>query len=187
SVYGTTPPPQSEDIVPKPVNLYAIAKLACEQIARFYSDINSVGLRIFAGYGPGEEHKGDIASPVTLFLKSILENKQPIVYGDGNQTRDFVYISDVVDAIIKSAERETPPVINVGTGKSYSFNAVIKLINDIIGKEIQPQYINKPTKYLESTLADTSLLKNVLGITPLTLEEGLERYVETSNLKRFSH
>ena len=187
SVYGSTPPPQSEDIVPRPVNLYAIAKLACEQIARFYSDINSVGLRIFAGYGPGEEHKGEIASPVTLFLKSILENKQPIVYGDGNQTRDFVYISDVVDAIIKSAERETPPVINVGIGKSYSFNVAIKLINDILGKEIQPQYIDKPTKYLENTLADTSLLKNVLDITPLTLEEGLERYVETSNLKRFSH
>lgn len=186
SVYGSTPPPQSENTIPKPLNLYAIAKLTCEQIAMFYSDTKSVGLRIFAGYGPGEDHKGQIASPITLFLKSILENKPPIVFGNGTQTRDFVYISDVVEAVIKSAEKETPPVINVGTGKSHSFNDVIKMINEVLGKNIPPQYVNKPTKYLENTLADTSMLKKVLDITPLTLEEGLEKYVETCNLLNHS-
>jgi UDP-glucose 4-epimerase len=110
SVYGEVPPPQSEDAVPKPVNLYGIAKLTCERIADYYSrsrGIKSVGLRIFAGYGPSEDHKGDIASPVTIFLKSILKGENPIVFGDGTQSRDFVYIDDVVEAIVRCAERRS--------------------------------------------------------------------------------
>ncbi len=180
SVYGEAPPPQSESIIPKPVNLYGIAKLTCERIADYYSRskyVKSVGLRIFAGYGPGEDHKGEIASPVTIFLKSIMKDESPIVFGDGTQSRDFVYIDDVVEAIIKAAEKECPPIINVGSGKSYSFNDTIKLINELLGKNIKPKYISKPVGYLERTQADITLMKSVLGINPLNLEEGLRKYI----------
>jgi len=179
SVYGNTPPPQSESMPPRPVNLYGIAKLTTEMIASFYLDqVQSVGLRIFAGYGPGEDHKGDIASPVTLFLKSIIKDQKPIVFGDGNQSRDFVYIDDIVEAIIRSAERETPPIINVGSGKTYTFNQVISLINDLLGKNISPRYINRPPKYLEKTQADITLMREFLGIEPLELKEGLKKYLK---------
>jgi UDP-glucose 4-epimerase len=184
SVYGEAFPPHSEEVTPKPVNLYGIAKLTCERIAHYYSrvkDVKSVGLRIFAGYGPGEGHKKEFASPVTIFLNSILNDESPIVFGDGTQSRDFVYIDDVVEAIIRCAERDTPPIINVGSGKVYSFNDVIRLINELLGKDIRPKYVAKPVSYLEITQADISLMKNILEITPLDLKEGLKKYLKQLN------
>jgi UDP-glucose 4-epimerase len=184
SVYGEAFPPHSEEVTPKPVNLYGIAKLTCERIAHYYSrvkDVKSVGLRIFAGYGPGEDHKKEFASPVTIFLNSILNDESPIVFGDGTQSRDFVYIDDVVEAIIRCAERDTPPIINVGSGKVYSFNDVIRLINELLGKDIRPKYVAKPVSYLEITQADISLMKNILEITPLDLKEGLKKYLKQLN------
>ena len=97
----------------------------------------SVGLRIFAGFGPGEEHKGEYASVVTLFLNSLMNNKPPVIFGDGTQNRDFVYIEDVVDAIVRSAEKPiSNTVINVGTGKNLKFNDVVQIINRLLGKNI---------------------------------------------------
>jgi len=182
SVYGEVPPLQSEDAIPKPVNLYGIAKLTCEKIADYYGrvrGVKSVGLRIFAGYGPGEDHKGDIASPVTIFLKSILRDESPIVFGDGTQSRDFVYIDDVIEAILRCAERDVPPIINVGSGKTYSFNDVIKIINELLKKDVKSKYVMKPVNYLEKTQADITLMKNFLGINPLDLREGLIKYIDS--------
>ena len=107
SVYGNTPLPQSENQEPKPANLYGVAKLALEKIASVYSDqVESVGLRIFAGYGPGEEHKGEIASPVAIFLFAALKGEPLVIYGNGEQSRDFIYIDDVVGGLTKAAERK---------------------------------------------------------------------------------
>ena len=179
SVYGRCGLPQSEGDTPKPVNLYGIAKLTCEKIASFYDDeVRSVGLRIFAGYGPGEEHKGNMASPVTIFLRSILNSQPPIVYGDGTQSRDFVYVDDVITALVRSAEKSVPAIINVGSGRSYTFNYVIELMNEMLGKNVKPRYIPKPVKYLERTQADIRLMKKYLGINPIPLEKGLEKYIE---------
>jgi UDP-glucose 4-epimerase len=181
SVYGVAPPPQSEETDVKPLNLYGIAKFTCEKIAEHYrrvKGVKSTGLRIFAGYGPLEDHKGEIASPITIFLKAIMEGKSPIVFGDGTQSRDFVYIDDIVEVTIKSAEKETPPIVNVGSGKSYTFNEVIDLLNQITGRNIKPKYIPKPIAYLEKTQADITLMKNIFNITPLTLIDGLNRYVQ---------
>lgn len=179
SVYGSTPVPQSEEDQVMPMNLYGISKLTCEHIARLYSNrLKIIGLRIFAGYGPGEEHKGDFASPVTLFLKFITKDRRPIVYGNGAQSRDFVYIDDVVEAIIRSAERDVVGIVNVGSGKAYSFNEVVACINQSLHKNIEPKYIDKPVNYLEKTLADITRMKEVLDLTPLDLKEGLYRYLQ---------
>ncbi len=110
SVYGDVPPPQSENVPPKPKNLYGICKLTCELLAKKYSEVPSTGLRIFAGYGPREEHKGDFFSVITLFLNSILKNESPVVYGNGRQSRDFVYIDNIIDAILSAAERDVKGV-----------------------------------------------------------------------------
>lgn len=179
SLYGKSTRPQSENMKPQPANLYGVAKLTCEEIARLYQyAVKSVGLRIFAGYGPGEDHKGEIASPVTIFLKAIMKDESPIVYGDGTQSRDFVYIDDVIEAIIKATEKETHQIMNVGSGRTYTFNYVIKVINELLGKNVKPRYIHKPLNYLERTQADISLMKNALAIEPLTLEKGLKRYLD---------
>jgi hypothetical protein len=77
--------------------------MTCEKIAEYYSNnVKYVGLRVFAGYGPGEEHKRDYASPVTLFLNAIMNDRPPIVFGDGSRSRDFVYIDDIVNAFLKA-------------------------------------------------------------------------------------
>ena len=179
SIYGDTPPPQSEDSVPLPKNLYGACKLSCELLAKQYTDVPSVGLRIFAGYGPGEGHKGDFSSVVTLFLRSILSSKQPVIYGDGTQSRDFVYIDDVITAIITTAEKNIKnEIINVGSGDAYSFNEVISTINRLVSKNIRPKYIDKPTNYLENTLADTKKMEKMLNLKPLSLERGIKKYIQ---------
>lgn len=179
SVYGTAPAPQSERGVTKPTNLYGITKLTCEKIAMWNFDlVPSVGLRIFAGFGPGEEHKGDYASVVTIFLNCMLKNERPVIFGDGTQNRDFVYIDDVVDAIISSAERPiSNNVINVGTGRNLKFNDVVQIINSLLGKRIEPVYVPKPEKYFDYTLAETSFMHDQLGVTARSSEEGIKEYL----------
>jgi len=187
SVYGNTSLPQTESTSTMPTNLYGIAKLACEHIARLYSDaVPSVGLRIFAGYGPGEAHKGEIASVITLFMKSIAKNSKPIIFGDGTQSRDFVYIDDIVEAILKSLENSFTGIVNMGSGESLTFNEIIDLINHLLGRNVRAQYVKKPTLYFEHTLADITKMKNVLEISPIILEEGLKKYlaVKTEILKK---
>jgi UDP-glucose 4-epimerase len=183
SVYGELPPPQSEDQNPRPVNLYGIAKLTTEYIAQYFAEhVKYLILRIFAGYGPGEEHKGDYASPVTLFLDSIVNNKPPIIYGDGSQSRDFVYVDDVVNAVLRSAESSfSRGVINVGSGHSHTFNEAVSMINELLGKEIRPKYVKKPEFYLEKTCADIRRMKEILSLDPLDLYDGLKKYLESSS------
>jgi nucleoside-diphosphate-sugar epimerase len=179
SVYGTAPAPQSEHGLTQPTNLYGITKLACEKIALWnFDSVPSVGLRIFAGFGPGEEHKGDYASVVTIFLNCMLKNERPVIFGDGTQNRDFVYIDDVVNSIVCSAEKPTSnTVINVGTGKNLKFNDVVQIINTLLGKRIEPIYVPKPEKYFDYTLAETSFMREQLGVSARSPEEGIKEYL----------
>jgi len=177
SVYGRASPPQKETTIPRPTNLYAVAKLACEQMIEGTEEPPpTTMLRIFAGYGPGEDHKGEIASPVGLFLRSIASDERPVIYGDGSQSRDFIYIGDVVKMMMRAAESPAVGIVNAGSGESHTFNEVVQMLNQRLGKNIRPQYINKPMNYLERTHADTSLMMKTFGITPITLEEGVDKY-----------
>jgi nucleoside-diphosphate-sugar epimerase len=178
SVYGNTPLPQSETTSTTPTNLYGVAKLACENIAKLYSDtVPSVALRIFAGYGPGEAHKREIASVITLFMQNIIANSRPIIFGDGTQSRDFVYIDSIVEAVLKSLENSFTGVVNVGSGESHTFNEIVDLINYFLGKKVHPQYVEKPNQYFEHTLADIRKMKNVLEFSPIGLEDGMKRHL----------
>jgi UDP-glucose 4-epimerase len=179
SIYGGNEKPHKESIYPKPRNLYAAAKMACEGIAQIYGQyIKSVGLRIFAGYGSGEERKGEFASVICLFIKDMLEEKSPILYGDGSQERDFVYIDDVINAIIRSAEIDFSGIINVGTGVPTSFSKVIQLIQKTIDNKVEPIYIKKESGYVESLAADTTLMKKLLNVESISIEDGIERFIK---------
>jgi UDP-glucose 4-epimerase len=123
SNYAGNPMPHKEDIYIKPRNLYAAGKVACEGLANSYSDyVKSIGLRIFASFGPGEEWKGEFASAVYLFIRDVMNDKSPVIFGDGKQTRDFIYIEDVADGIIVAAETDYIGIVNIGTGRQTSFN-----------------------------------------------------------------
>ncbi len=131
-------------------NEYAMCKKICEDIHK--GGVDALGLRIFATYGAGEKHKRDIASVPYLFARSILNGKSPEVFGDGEQRRDFIYIDDCANAIVKLAE-EAEGVIDVGSGNPISFNKIVGVINNVLGTDIKPKYIPKPDNYVNETCA----------------------------------
>lgn len=182
SVYGNIDPPHRETASPQPTNLYGVAKLCTEHIAKQYDSVRSVGLRIFAGYGLGENRKGKAASVVTLFLNSVLRNESPVVFGDGTQRRDYVYIDDITEAVLVAASGDFSGIVNVGTGRSYSFNEIVSILNRLLDKRVTPRYIAKPNAYLQHTLADTKLMSSILGVQPVDLETGLRRYLQSSEV-----
>jgi len=183
SVYGNNPLPHSEGIIPQPANQYGAAKIKCEHLAEeYFDDIDSTGLRIFAAYGPGEEKKQNLSSVVNLFLQDIKRNESPTIFGDGSQTRDFMYIDDVISAIILSSEISNQKIINVGSGISTSFNKIIETINTKINKKIIPRYIKKEFAYIENLKADTNLMKSILKIEPISIESGIEKFAKYLNL-----
>lgn len=181
SLYNGVKPPHREDAVIKVTDYYTEARLAIERIAELYYklyDIDYAAMRFFSVYGPHEEAKGQYANMVTQFLWEMRDDKAPVIFGDGTQTRDFTYVSDVVDALILASKKGTG-VFNVGTGKSYSFNYVVDLLNTKLGKDLKPEYKENPIKnYVMHTLADTSKVEK-LGFKPrYSLEEGLNEILD---------
>ena len=183
SVYAKNSPPHTENIIPKPSNPYGSAKVECENLAHSYNDtVNSIGLRIFAVYGPGEETKQNISSVINLFLEDVKNSKNPIIFGDGTQTRDFIYVDDVITAIINSTELPQQGIINVGSGIPTSFNQVIEKIGNIVEKKINPVYIKKESNYVEKLQADTKLMESTLKIHPLSIELGISKFAKYLNI-----
>ena len=183
SVYAKNSPPHAENITPKPSNPYGSAKVECENLANSYNDtVNSTGLRIFAAYGPGEETKQNLSSVINLWLEDARNNNKPVIFGDGTQTRDFIYIDDVISAIINSSQLSRHGIINVGSGIATSFNQIIEKIGDITGRKINPTYVKKDTNYVEKLQADTKLMKTTLKIEPLSIEDGISKFARYLNI-----
>jgi len=179
SNYAGDEMPHKEDIYIKPRNLYAAGKMACEGLAGAYSNfVKSVGLRIFASYGQGEEWKKDFGSVLYLFIKDYLGGKAPEIWGDGEQTRDFIYIDDVVKMIIKSAEVDYTGILNIGTGKSKTFRELLGMIKEILNADVEPIYIPKEANYVENLQADTTLMKEILGVEPISQQEGIKKFID---------
>ncbi len=139
-------------------NQYARCKAVCEDI-HIGSNLDALGIRIFATYGPGEGHKADYASVPYLLARDMVNGESPVVFGDGSQTRDFLYINDVVHAVITLAEDyHATPIVDVGSGKGISFNDIVKQINELLfagntGEYIEPTYTGVPDNYVSETLA----------------------------------
>ncbi len=179
SNYAGNDMPHKEDVYIKPRNSYAAAKMACEGLANSYSDfVDSIGLRIFGGYGPGEEWKKDFGSVLYLFIRDYMEGKAPEIWGDGSQTRDFIYIDDIVAMAIKSAEIDYTGVINVGTGKSVSFKELLNIIKENLNTNIEPVFKLKDKNYVENLKADTNLMKELFGIEPIEPREGIKKFID---------
>lgn len=184
SIYGDLPVPWREDMVLRaPPNLYAASKLAFEQLAQTYTargDLDTVGLRYFSIYGPGEESKGQYANMISQFLWTMRKGERPVVYGDGTQTRDFTHVDDIVRANLLALEtKAVGEVFNVGTGRETSINSLVRTLAELLGKETAPQYCPNPIRnYVSRTLADSSKAEKRLGFrATIPFRDGVARLV----------
>ncbi len=183
SIYNTLPTPNKEDMTPVVADYYTEGRYACERISELYNKLFGVdvaAMRFFSVYGWHEEAKAGYANLVSQFLWCFKQNKRPVIYGDGTQTRDFVFVSDVVDALIKASKRnEGYNVYNVGTGKNYSLNYVISKLQAYTGKKIKPKYVKLPEErrknYITKQLADVSKAQRMLGFkAQVSVDQGIK-------------
>ncbi len=180
SLYGSLPVPWREEMaIPAPPNAYAASKLAFEYLARVYTlrgELDTIGLRYFSIYGPGEETKGIYANMISQFLWAMRKSERPVIYGDGNQTRDFTHVDDVVRANFLSLETKSMgEVFNVGTGRETSINTMERTLSELLGKRIEPKYVPNPIRnYVYRTFADTSKAAKLLGFkAAISFDEGV--------------
>jgi len=179
SIYNGIKPPHREDIIPKVTDYYTEGRIAGERMCELYSrlyGVNSAAMRFFSVYGKHEEAKAGYANLITQFLWAMKKGKQPEVYGDGEQRRDFVYAGDVVEALKLASSTKGFEIYNVGTGINYSLNEMIVKLNEELGTRIKPKYLEMPVKnYVMETKADTTKAERKLGFKArVTLEEGIK-------------
>ncbi|MCQ5376425.1 MAG: NAD-dependent epimerase/dehydratase family protein [Candidatus Methanomethylicia archaeon] len=184
SLYSRCQPPHSENAHIKPGSFYEFSFFARERAASLYAElygVRAVGLRYFSVYGPHEEHKGQYANNVSQFIWCMLEGRAPTIYGDGNQTRDFIYIDDVVEANFKAMHSGLRgEVLNVGTGIETTFNQLVELIGNELGVAMKPVYIPNPIKnYVFRTQAETRRCHKLLDFkASIPLTEGIKRSID---------
>ncbi len=181
TMYGSVEPPHREDMGEEPVNLYSASKMSRELYAKVYAEaygIDTVGLRYFSVFGPRERAKGEYANLVSQFIWAMLDGEQPVIYGDGTQTRDFTFVQNVVDANIRAAQADAGgTVVNVGTGTETTLNELVDLLNDVLGTDIDAEYVENPIdNYVMRTKADWSRAADLLDWEPAVgFEEGVRR------------
>ncbi len=186
SLYSRCNPPHREGMQVVPGSFYEYSLLAREMAARLYHElygVEAVGLRYFSVYGPREEFKGKYANNISQFAWEMMKGRRPVIYGDGNQTRDFVFVSDVVEAnllAMENAARAGGDVFNVGTGVETTFNKVVEILGEELGTDIKPIYVENPIKnYVRRTLADTSKAAERLGfVAKVPLREGVRKTLD---------
>ena len=171
SIYGNSSGMTSEDSPPKKFgNFYPLTKMINEMTAKMFKDygLEVVALRYFNTYGIGENSKGPYSSVIWKFIESIRNSKKPVIYGDGKQSRDFVYVKDVAIASLLSMEKGVPgETYNIGSGRSTAFNAIFDIVKRETGYEGEAEYVKNPLKsYQEFTLADISKSKRILDYSP---------------------
>jgi len=173
SIYGSLKK-QTEDAKVYPPNFYSATKYFDEHLARIYYEthgVESIGLRYFSVFGENEQHKGKYANVVSQFIWNFIKGEQPIIYGDGKQTRDFIYVKDVVRAnILAAASPIKFGIYNIGTGRETSFNQLITMIKAKMISSIEPKYVENPIKnYVMHTKADTKKARKELGFKAKTI------------------
>lgn len=179
SIYNGIEPPHKEDVIPNVTDYYTEARIAAERISELYAKLENVdvqAIRFFSVYGPHEEAKRNYANLVTQFYWNIKNKESPVIYGDGTQRRDFIHVSDLAEILVRASQLKGFNIINGGTGKNYSLNEMLVMLNKQLGTDVKATFIKMPiSNYVMETLADTTNLKNKLAYTPkISLEEGIK-------------
>jgi nucleoside-diphosphate-sugar epimerase len=185
SEYGNTPElPKHEDMPTNPLSPYALQKVVggqyCQMFTRLYG-FETVCIRYFNVFGPRQDPGSPYSGVISLFSTALLEGRQPIIYGDGEQTRDFTYIANVVDGVLRACEapRAAGEIINVATNGRISLNELLRVMNRIVGTNLNPIYKEERQGDVKDSQADITKAKTLLGYTPIVpLEEGLRHTLD---------
>lgn len=191
AVYGDNynlPLSEKEPLNPK--SPYAVSKAAGELYCQVFSEVYglpTVALRYFNVFGPRQDPNSQYAAVIPKFIESILIGKQPVIYGDGEQTRDFIYVKEVVEANLKSAESDITGVFNIANGNSLSINKLFEMISQIMGEDLTPQYEDARPGEIKHSQANVDLSKS-LGFRPKSnfkdnLMETVQYFREDHKLK----
>lgn len=183
SVYGDTPTlPKKENMIPNPLSPYAVSKLAGEYFCQIFSGVYglpTVALRYFNVYGPRQDPISEYAAVIPKFVNQVLNNRKIIIYGDGEQTRDFTYVDDVVHANILAAERKTTGVFNTAGGKRITLNNLAQTIMKLCKKKVDITYEDVRPGDIKHSLADISKIKKRFDYIPkYNIDEGLKETIQ---------
>jgi UDP-glucose 4-epimerase len=192
SAYGDTPTlPKVETMQPRPLSPYAVSKLAGEELMRVFAELyglETVSLRYFNVFGPRQDPKSEYAAVVPKFLTAAIHKQRPVVFGDGEQTRDFCYIDNAVRANLLAAgtaRKLRGEVVNVACGERTSLNQLIKHIGELVGTPLQPEYRPVRAGDVRDSLADIRAARDVLGYEPVVdVREGLRRTYDALRAER---
>jgi len=186
AIYGDAPEfPKREDMYPAPLSPYALHKLTgeflCSIFTRIYG-LETIALRYFNVFGPRQDPASEYAAVIPRFLSLLSTGQRPVIFGDGEQTRDFVYVGDVVRAnlLASTSSKAVGAVINIGAGKHTSLNTVLRIARELLGVQIEAEYRDGRPGDVRDSLADIQLAHRLLGFQPeIDLRTGLALTLES--------
>lgn len=183
SVYGQNKNmPLKESEQPQPMSPYASSKASCELYMQSFYDsygLNYTSLRYFNVFGPGQDKNSQYAAVIPNFISALLEDSQPEIYGDGEQTRDFVYVKDVVRANINAAESDFNGIVNIASGEKLSINQLYEIVKNTLDSNIKPIYLPKRQGDIKHSLADITQMEKInLKIDTRDFEKQLTDTIE---------
>jgi nucleoside-diphosphate-sugar epimerase len=184
SAYGNTPTlPKVETMATAPLSPYALQKLVAEQYCQMFTrlyGLETVTIRYFNVFGPRQDPSSPYSGVISLFISALCDARQPTIYGDGEHTRDFTYVANVVDGVLRActAESAKGEVINVATGGRISLNTLFKTIRELVRANIEPIYADPRPGDVKDSQADISKAARILGYQPIvSFEDGLAKTV----------
>ena len=185
SVYGANPTlPKSEDMTPMPISPYAVAKLAGEGYCRAFGEVyglETVAIRYFNVFGPRQDPRSQYAAVIPNFITALLRGERPTIHGDGEQSRDFTYVQNVVEGnvLAMQAPGVAGKAYNVACGESVTLNELFAELRDLLGADASPIYADARPGDVRHSLADVSAARRDFGYEPgVLLREGLSRTIE---------
>jgi nucleoside-diphosphate-sugar epimerase len=183
SAYGNTATlPKTEEMPTAPLSPYALQKLVVEQYCQLFTQLyglETVTIRYFNVFGPRQDPSSPYSGVISIFIRALCEGQRPTIYGDGEQTRDFTYVANVVDGALRACTAPASgEVINVATGGRVSLNQLFAAVRKELGVDLEPQYGEPRAGDVNDSQADISKARRLLGYEPLVeFGDGLERTV----------
>lgn len=185
SVYGDTPElPKHERMTPRPLSPYAVSKLAAEQYCQVFArnyGLETVALRYFNVFGPRQNPDSQYAAVIPRFIRMMMRGESPTVFGDGEQSRDFTFVQNTVDANLRAAVADCPPgtVVNCACNERTTLNTLVQRINGLLGTNVQPVYEAPRAGDILHSLGAIIMAEQLIGYRPgVSFEEGLRSTVE---------
>src|SRR5215217_3467109 len=184
AAYGNTPTlPKVETMPTAPLSPYALQKLVAEQYCQMFTQLyglETVTIRYFNVFGPRQDPSSPYSGVISLFISALCEGRRPTIYGDGEHTRDFTYVANVVDGVLRAATAEgaSGEVINVAVGDRISLNHLFRAVRDLVGAKVAPIYAEPRAGDVKDSQADISKAARLLGYQPtVSFEQGLDKTV----------